>query len=91
MRADTYPVSFDLERPKTMSRGHVFLRIALLVLLSWLDTTHARHSRQTQDEREEVQEASLGAVLVTGLAARSRRSAAAGSVLSRWGRVERGE
>ena len=30
------PVSFDLERPTTFSRAHVFLRILLLVVLSWL-------------------------------------------------------
>ncbi|HEY5271887.1 MAG TPA: DUF4386 family protein [Acidimicrobiales bacterium] len=36
MNAATYPVNFDLERPETMSRAHVFLRIALLILLSWI-------------------------------------------------------
>lgn len=36
MSAATYPASFDLERPETMSRAHVFLRIVLLVLLSWI-------------------------------------------------------
>jgi hypothetical protein len=36
MSASTYPVSFDLNRPETMSRAHVFLRIALLILVSWI-------------------------------------------------------
>jgi hypothetical protein len=36
MSAVNYPVSFDLERPETMSRPHVFLRIVLLVLVSWI-------------------------------------------------------
>jgi hypothetical protein len=36
MTATTYPVSFDLERPETMSRAHVFLRIVLLILVSWI-------------------------------------------------------
>jgi len=36
MNATTYPVNFDLQRPATMSRVHVFLRIALLILLSWI-------------------------------------------------------
>jgi len=36
MSATTYPVSLDLDRPATMSRAHVFLRIVLLVLLSWI-------------------------------------------------------
>ncbi len=30
-----YPVTFELERPATMSRAHVFLRILILVLASW--------------------------------------------------------
>ena len=36
MSATTYPVSFDLERPETMSRAHVFLRIVLMILVSWI-------------------------------------------------------
>jgi hypothetical protein len=32
MNAANYPVSFDINRPETMSRAHVFLRIVLLVL-----------------------------------------------------------
>jgi hypothetical protein len=36
MSAATYPVSFDLERPETMNRSHVFLRVGLLVLASWI-------------------------------------------------------
>ena len=36
MSATTYPVSLDLDRPATMSRGHVFLRIVLLVLVLWI-------------------------------------------------------
>ena len=36
MSAATYPVSFDLEGPETMSRAHVFLRILLLILVSWI-------------------------------------------------------
>jgi hypothetical protein len=31
-----YPVSLELERPATMSRPHVFLRILILVLASWI-------------------------------------------------------
>jgi hypothetical protein len=31
-----YPVTFELERPATMSRAHVFLRILILVLASWI-------------------------------------------------------
>ncbi|HXZ83376.1 MAG TPA: DUF4389 domain-containing protein [Acidimicrobiales bacterium] len=31
-----YPVTFDLERPEKMDRAHVFLRILLLVVLSWV-------------------------------------------------------
>jgi len=30
------PVTFDLERPPTFRRAHVFLRVLLLVVLSWL-------------------------------------------------------
>ena len=36
MSAATYPVSFDLDRPETMSRAHVFLRIVLLILVTWI-------------------------------------------------------
>jgi hypothetical protein len=36
MNATTYPVSFDLNRPNTMSRAHVLLRIVLLILVSWI-------------------------------------------------------
>jgi hypothetical protein len=31
-----YPVSFELDRPATMNRAHVFLRIVILVLASWV-------------------------------------------------------
>jgi Domain of unknown function (DUF4389) len=31
-----YPVTFELERPETMGRAHVFLRILILVLASWI-------------------------------------------------------
>jgi len=31
-----YPVTFDVERPVQMSRPHVFLRIAVVVLISWI-------------------------------------------------------
>jgi hypothetical protein len=31
-----YPVTFELERPPTMSRAHVFLRILIIVLASWI-------------------------------------------------------
>jgi hypothetical protein len=31
-----YPVIFDLARPEKMGRAHVFLRILLVVLLSWI-------------------------------------------------------
>ncbi len=31
-----YPVTFEVERPATFQRAHVFLRIALLVLLGWI-------------------------------------------------------
>jgi len=30
------PVTFDVARPETMGRAHVFLRILLLVLVSWI-------------------------------------------------------
>ncbi len=33
---NTYPVDFELERPASMSRSQVFLRIVILVLVSWL-------------------------------------------------------
>jgi hypothetical protein len=32
----SYPVTFDLERPAKMVRAHVFLRILILVLASWI-------------------------------------------------------
>jgi Domain of unknown function (DUF4389) len=32
----SYPVTFDLERPAKMARAHVFLRILILVLASWI-------------------------------------------------------
>ena len=31
-----YPVTFELERPAKMSRAHVFLRILILILASWI-------------------------------------------------------
>ena len=31
-----YPLIFDLDRPPTMARAHVFLRILLLALTSWV-------------------------------------------------------
>ena len=31
-----YPATFEIERPPTMSRAHVFLRILILVLASWI-------------------------------------------------------
>ena len=31
-----YPVTFDIDRPPVFERGHVFLRIALLILIGWL-------------------------------------------------------
>jgi hypothetical protein len=31
-----YPVTFDLARPEKMGRAHLFLRILLLVLVSWI-------------------------------------------------------
>ena len=31
-----HPVTFEIERPPTMSRAHVFLRILILVLASWI-------------------------------------------------------
>lgn len=32
----SYPVAFDLERPPTFQRAHVFLRVALLVVIGWI-------------------------------------------------------
>jgi hypothetical protein len=32
----SYPVTFEIDRPATMSRAHVFLRILILVLASWI-------------------------------------------------------
>lgn len=32
----SYPVTFAIDRPATMSRAHVFLRLLILVLASWL-------------------------------------------------------
>jgi Domain of unknown function (DUF4389) len=31
-----YPVDFDVERPPTFQRSHVFLRIALLIVIGWI-------------------------------------------------------
>ena len=31
-----YPATFDVDRPSTMSRAHVFLRILILILASWI-------------------------------------------------------
>jgi Domain of unknown function (DUF4389) len=31
-----FPVTFDLERPPVFQRAHVFLRIALLVVIGWI-------------------------------------------------------
>ena len=31
-----YPVTFDVERPPTLQRAHVFLRVALLVVVGWI-------------------------------------------------------
>jgi hypothetical protein len=31
-----FPVSFDLERPPVFERAHVFLRVALLVVIGWI-------------------------------------------------------
>ena len=31
-----YPVEFDVERPPTFQRAHVFLRIALLIVVGWI-------------------------------------------------------
>jgi hypothetical protein len=32
----TYPVTFDLERPPVFQRAHVFLRVALLIVIGWI-------------------------------------------------------
>jgi Domain of unknown function (DUF4389) len=32
----SYPVSFDVERPPTFQRAHVFLRVALLIVVGWI-------------------------------------------------------
>jgi hypothetical protein len=32
----SHPVSFDLERPLTFQRAHVFLRVALLIVIGWI-------------------------------------------------------
>jgi Domain of unknown function (DUF4389) len=32
----SYPVAFDVERPATFQRAHVFLRVALLVVIGWI-------------------------------------------------------
>ena len=32
----TYPVSFDVERPPVFQRAHVFVRIAVLVVVGWV-------------------------------------------------------
>jgi hypothetical protein len=31
-----YPATFEIERPPTMSRAQVFLRILILLLVSWV-------------------------------------------------------
>jgi hypothetical protein len=31
-----FPVTFDIERPPVFQRGHVFLRVALLVVIGWI-------------------------------------------------------
>src|SRR5512133_271371 len=31
-----FPVTFDLERPPVFQRAHVFLRVALLVVIGWI-------------------------------------------------------
>jgi Domain of unknown function (DUF4389) len=33
---EPYPVAFDVERPPAFRRAHVFLRIALLVVIGWI-------------------------------------------------------
>ena len=32
----SHPVSFELERPLTFQRSHVFLRVALLIVIGWI-------------------------------------------------------
>jgi hypothetical protein len=32
----SYPVSFDVERPPLFQRAHVFLRLALLIVIGWI-------------------------------------------------------
>lgn len=32
----SHPVSFDLERPVSFDRAHVFLRVALLIVIGWI-------------------------------------------------------
>ena len=32
----SYPVSFDIERPPAFQRAHVFLRLALLIVIGWI-------------------------------------------------------
>jgi Domain of unknown function (DUF4389) len=32
----SYPVSFDIERPRVFQRAHVFLRLALLIVIGWI-------------------------------------------------------
>ena len=32
----SYPVSFDVERPPRFQRAHVFLRVALLIVIGWI-------------------------------------------------------
>jgi uncharacterized protein DUF4389 len=34
--SDSYPVTFDVERPPVFRRAHVFLRIALLIVVGWI-------------------------------------------------------
>ena len=33
---NAYPVAFEVERPPTFQRAHVFLRVALLVVVGWI-------------------------------------------------------
>jgi hypothetical protein len=33
---EPYPVAFDVERPPSFDRAHVFLRVALLVVIGWI-------------------------------------------------------
>src|SRR5262245_24694168 len=32
----SFPVTFDVERPPAFQRAHVFLRVALLVVIGWI-------------------------------------------------------